>query len=224
VQSLYTDKEGKAGTKLDVEEGYTYEVIAEKPFYEPILKEKGGIFSHKARIVHGETNAFTLTLVPIMAAEPQMIVGDVEQISAAMLVETLRQETWDQGNLPRMQWGDIEPLLAVGGDTVVIHAFPTKSGSKLQPDSARLGQVALWMVEAIRRDMLRGENRPLFLMPPSNVPVLGTRRGNPRLFNSKEALDKAHQAYLKWWEDAQTTDTLKAARRNPLRGTGLGWM
>lgn len=223
-QSLYTDDAGKVSTSFEAEKGYTYELVAEKPFYEPILREKGGVFSHKAQMKNGEPNEFTLTLVPIMAAEPQVIAGEIASVSAATVLETLKQGNWDQGNLPRMQWGDIETFLAVGGDSLVIYAFPTKSGSKLQPDSARLGQVALWMVEAIRRDMLRGQNRSLFLMPPSNVPVLGTRRGNPRLFNSKEALGKAHQAYLNWWENAQTMDTLRAARKNPLRGTGLSWM
>jgi len=223
-QTLYTDKEGKVSGSFEAADGYQYEILAEKPFYEPILRESEGAFSHVASLKAGEANEFTLTLVPIMAAEPQVIAGEVKSVSAATILETLKQGGWNQGNLPRMQWGDIETLLAAGGDSLVIHAFPIKSGSKLEPDSARLGQVALWMVEAIRRDMLKGASRPLFLMPPSNVPVLGTRRGNPRLFNSKEALGKAHQAYLNWWENAQMMDTLRAARKNPLRGTGLSWM
>lgn len=224
VASLFTDAEGRVNHSFEHEKGYTYEIVAEKSFYEPIIKKNSGSYSHIAQLENGKPNELNLTLIPIMAAAPQVISGDVAKSTADEMILQLRSGNWGTSSLPRLEWGDIEKLLEIGNDSLVIYDFPIKPGSKLKPDSARMGQIALWTIEAIRRDLLRGENRPVFLMPPSNVPVLGTRRGNPRLFNSKDALGRAHAAYEKWWNEAQTMDTVKAARRNPLRGTGLGWM
>ncbi|MCI4666873.1 MAG: DUF4943 domain-containing protein [Bacteroidia bacterium] len=228
VDSFQTNEAGiYPAFKTSVEKGYKFKVVASKPYYEPVLSGNGAYLKNEKIIDPANIPRDTLTLFLKSAVSPnsgsqrkKMAKSNVNE-----LIGSLKAGNWEGNFIPRLTWGDIPGLLEHGEDSAIIKHFPIKTGSKLQPDSARVGQVALWMIEAIRRDVSRKVgDKPIFLMPPSNVPVLGTRRGNPRLFNSKGALKKAHEAYIKWWENGPISDTLKKAKRNPLRGTGLGWM
>lgn len=227
IDSLSCDETGHLPLEILVEKGYRYKLVASKAYYEASLGGGGASFANEKQFSSSDLPKDTIKLY--LKAMVSMPTSEDLQKQASTnvneLIGNLKGGNWVGNFIPRLQWEDIPTLLEQGGDSTVIQHFPMKTGSKLKPDSARIGQVMLWMVEAIRKDAYRKvQDKPIFLMPPSNVPVLGTRRGNPRLFNSKGALKKAHEAYLKWWENGPPEDTLKKARRNPLRGTGLGWM
>ncbi|MEO0898188.1 MAG: DUF4943 family protein [Bacteroidota bacterium] len=225
VDTFLTDEKGQFLLSFVAEKGYQYKLEARKSFYEAALTNNGASYGHEANILPDETDSLVLYLQALLTASsnvknPKQAVQSVQEV-----IGTLKANKWEGNSLPRLSWGDIPALLAVGPDSVVITNFPVSTTSRFSMDSARVGQVTLWMIEAIRRDYVRrGEDKPYFLMPPSNAPVLGTRRGNPRLFNSKAALQKAFDGYQKWWDSRNESDTLRSARKNPLGGTGLGWM
>lgn len=228
LDSLQCDENGFISPlKIKFEKGYTYQLTASKAFFEAALSGNGASRANEIRLKPSELPSDTIQLFlrAMEATTPTLDRKEQGTYHVNELIGSLKAGNWSGNFIPRLSWGDIPALLEAGGDTTVIHHFPIKTGSAMHPDSARLGQVMLWMVEAIRRDVSRrAGDKPVFLMPPSDVPVLGTRRGNPRLFNSKGALERAYRSYQNWWESGSAEDTLRKARQNPLRGTGLGWM
>ncbi len=225
VDTFLTDADGALSLDFKAEAGYIYMLKAEKSYYQPALAGNGASYANRGQIEMGSRDTLRLYLDPLRAATAAAEKERQAQANVNEVIGQLKAGNWSGNYLPRLSWGDIDALLEVGSDSMVISSFPIKAGSPLRPDSARLGQVALWMIEAIRRDVAKQrKDTPVFLMPPSNVPVLGTRLGNPRLFNSKRALQKAHAAYRRWWEGRKEGDTLRTARQNPLIGSGLSWM
>ncbi len=220
--TLWTDENGVLETKLKAEEGWTYKVQAHRHHYEPITDPSGGSYLNEAVISVGDSNWVTLELLAIAAPDPDRFTRIQKEVTIKDMIAAMRSDTWQFNYLPRLSWEDVPALMATAPDTSFLHSYPHHPRTTYLPDSTRVGLTALWLIEAIRKqhgDPERGSG----LLPPSRVPILGTRHGNPKGFNSVEQQTKAVEAYQTWWETYQENHD-QAARTNPLVGKGLSWM
>lgn len=224
IDSLMTDKNGQLSYSFLPEPGYIYLLETNRRFYREALAVDGGQFLNHVELADEDTHRITLWLEPILPPEPNRFEKMHEDVSIQDVMHRLKTNQWEWAFLPRLQWGDIPVLMTSAADTNYVKAYPHHPQTRYQPDSVRIGLVALWLVEAIRRQQLR-ENDFVHLMPPSRAPVLGTRRGNPSGYNSPRQIQIAAEAYQSWWEQlVETGDTTASARKNPLRGKGMSWM
>ncbi len=220
--TLWTDEEGRLTFNLISEKGYQYSLQADRKHYIAALAASGGNYENEAPLELGDSNRVILYLEPIELPDPSRLERSFAAIPVKEVVAAIRGDSWTWSFLPELTWEDIPSLLEVGADTTFLHQYPRDPRSNYQPDSVSAGVTALWLIEAIRRQAGTQEQRG-GMMPPGRAPVLGTRYGNPSGYNSPAQVRKAHGAYLTWWTQ-HGEDPDKASRRQPLRGTGLGWM
>lgn len=224
LDTQWTAGGGKARLSWRPETGFSYEVLAFRRHYQESLHPSGGYYEHVAPVLPGDTARPVLYLEPIPPPDPERYEKMHADVDLAQVLLTLRSDRWEWAFLPRLDWEDIPGLLEAGADTAHVAAYPRHPLSRYQPDSARVGLVVLWLVEAIRRREAAGTESGN-LMPPSRAPVLGTRRGNPSGYNSPTQVRQAQAAYQTWWEGLQgLEDPRQGARRNPLAGSGYSWM
>ncbi|MEL6672170.1 MAG: hypothetical protein AAFR61_08250 [Bacteroidota bacterium] len=224
VDSMQTGSEGKAYFEWEAQEGMAYEILVTRRNYEETVVEDGAAFSNRVAVEAGDTNVFVLSLMPILPPNPEKFDLLYEVVPIPQLIAALQTDQWTWRFLPQLQWGDIPALLEAGLDTNYVKTYPRLATSTYRPDSARIGLVAIWLVEAIRKQQLADREEVMHLMPPSRGPFLGTRKGNPSGYNSPKQMQTALEAYQSWWEAGLEGDTLSTARKNPLRGKGLSWM
>ncbi len=225
VDTQYTNAEGKVHWEFPVEEGYTYYVETSRHHYQATINEMGSAYENRQQIDPEMINTLYLYLELIPPPDPERYEKMYADISVNEVIAALKDSSWEWVFLPRMTWEDIPLLLEVAGDTSLIAPYPRHPISTYRPQNARTGLVALWLVEAIRRMEIRQGELAGNLMPPSRVPILGTRKGNPSGYNSPQQMETARKAYQDWWDLAQEAENRKkAARTNPLMGKGLSWM
>ena len=207
-------------------EGYSYSVATSRRYFEAGVREDGGSYANEAVIQLHDTNRIELQLDAILPPDPDRYTKMHAQVPVNQVVAAITTDEWAWTFLPRMFWEDVPALLQISGDTSYVHAYPRHPLSTYRPDSVRAGLVALWLVEAIRKQESKGDTIPGNLMPPSRAPVLGTKYGNPKGYNSPEQIQTAVEAYQEWWNNGQLpeADKLENARKNPLVGKGLSWM
>ena len=205
-------------------EGYSYSVSAERKYFEAAIKEDGGSYANEAIIQLHDTNRIELMLDAILPPDPERFTKMHAEVPINHVVAAIAADEWEWTFLPKMYWEDVPALLKVSGDTSYVHQYPRHPVSTYRPDSVRAGLVALWLVEAIRKQTVKGDSLMVNLAPPSRAPVLGTSRGNPKGYNSPEQIEAAVNAYREWWEAAQQQEKVEAAKQNPLVGKGISWM
>ncbi|GAB4415340.1 MAG: hypothetical protein OHK0039_23880 [Bacteroidia bacterium] len=224
LDTQWTQGEGRCQFAFAAQEGYDYEVVATRRHYQQTVLSSGEAYGHRASLLPGDSNRVRLALELIPPPDPERFERMNAPVPVAEVLLKLKSGLWDWPFLPRIAWEDIPVLLAAGSDTAFVHAYPRHPLSTYRPDSVRVGLVALWLIDAVRMQTA-GSNAIGSLMPPSRAPVLGTRKGNPSGYNSVAQVLLVQQAFQAWWDQAQTSeDRVQAARRNPLGGTGYGWM
>lgn len=220
--TFWTDEQGEVSFSLTTKQSFQYRLRAERRHYQDALADMGGQFDNETSISVGDSNHIELRLEPIMAPDPERFVKMHVEIPVKEVIGAMVSDQWTWAFLPRLSWEDVSALLAIARDTSYLHQYPHPARSRYRPDSVRVGLMALWMVEAIRRQPLESD-RPGGLRLPGRAPVLGTRRGNPSGYNSPAQIETAYQAYRQWFETYQDQPA-KGRRRNPLAGKGLSWM
>ncbi|TAE52542.1 MAG: DUF4943 domain-containing protein [Bacteroidetes bacterium] len=222
IDTGYTDKNGALTLKVLPEKGYHYLAEATRKHYKESLNENGADFEHRKEVYPGDTSHIVLYLEGLVEPDPTRYAQLQARTAVGDVVAAIPSNGWRWTLLPSLTWEDIPALLAIGGDTTQIEKYPHNSGSSLHPAKVRAGLVALWLVEAIRRQ--EAGTAMGTLTPPSKMPVLGTKKGAPRI-NSPAQVAQAHAAYRLWWESASVnTDRKAAAKSSPLKDSGLGWM
>lgn len=224
VDSQITDQQGTCDFSFQWKEGYKYQVVADRKHYQESLNEDGATFEHQQMLEEKDTNEVHLLLEQILPPDPDRFEKMHAEVSVSQVIAAITADEWEWAFLPKMGWEDIPALIQMAGDTNHIINYPRHPMSRYRPDSVRAGLVALWLVEAIRKQAIRNTEARGNLMPPSRAPVLGTRRGNPKGYNSIRQMESAKAGYEAWWEEAQQPEQTKAIRKNPLRGKGLSWM
>jgi hypothetical protein len=224
IDSQWTSADGTCELLLQPEAGYAYFVRAHRSFYQEAVAAGGGTFLNQADVMDTDSQQIILLLEPIPAPDPERFEKMHESVPIHEVIATLRSDGWEWAFLPHMAWEDIPSLLAVGQDSAYVHQYPHHPRTTYQPDSVRVGLVALWLIETIRKSEIKHEEF-IHLMPPSRAPVLGTRKGNPSGYNSISQMNQAWKGYQNWWEAAQdTASRSKSIRSNPLKGLGMSWM
>lgn len=225
IDSQFTDVEGSANFEFVAQEGLQYFVFAERRHYQATVNESGSAYENLQQVDPDMINTLYLYLELIPPPDPDRFEKMHAEVSVNEVIAAIKDTSWTWAFLPRLTWEDIPALLTVGGDTTIIEDYPKHPLTTYKPKSARVGLVALWLIEAIRRMESKGGEIAGNLMPPSRTPILGTRRGNPSGYNSPKQVETAYQAYQQWWEKVkESEDRRKASRENPLLGKGLSWM
>lgn len=118
-------------------------------------------------------------------------------------------------------WDDIEHLLVLADDTGPAPYTPINPLSSFMTESATVGVVALWVVEAIRCGVLRGDpvQEIRFRFPTLNCHLIAGP-GAPAM-ESPQAV--AARAYRAWWREARGVDPVEAADSSPLAGSNVHW-
>ncbi|MEO0469922.1 MAG: DUF4943 family protein [Bacteroidota bacterium] len=226
IDSFRTDMEGQLSFAFEAQPGYTYALRTQRRHYEAAVSQDGAQYNNQASVLPNDTNRVQLSLLEILPPDPEKYVRMHADVSVNEVIAALRDTAWSWTFLPRLQWEDIPALLEIAADTNLIDPYPRHPLSRYRPPNARVGLVALWMIEAIRKMENQSSEVAGALMPPSRAPILGTRKGNPSGYNSPEQMETARMAYQDWWDSQAEpeADARKIARKNPLVGKGLSWM
>ena len=227
ISTFATNDEGKLRFVYSLEEGTTYWVSAQRIFFEPLVNEKGDAYLHEAQLGYGDSSIITLELGQIEAPDPAILTKIREDIPLAEALASLRANGWKYALLPQLTWQDVPALLDAAGDTTLVSNYPTHPTSTYKPKQARVGLVALWMIEAIRKMEMKGTDEAQHIVPPSRAPILGTKEGNPTGHNTADQILRAQQAYRAWYEAVQAaapSRRMNEMRNIPLRGEGMSWM
>ncbi|MDW3651222.1 MAG: DUF4943 family protein [Bacteroidia bacterium] len=226
LQSCYTSTEGNCSLLLEVDEQYAYQVQASRAHYKEALSEDGSDYLHQAKLEISDSTEVQLFLENILPPDPERFEKMYPVVPISQVIAAISADEWSWSFLPKISWEDVPILLNQGADSTFIKNYPRNLRSTYRPDSIRAGLVALWLVEALRKQELKSNDDYFNLSPPSRAPVLGTRRGNPSGFNSVEQIQAAQEAYNIWWEEvpADSAARMDAIRKNPLAGKGLSWM
>jgi hypothetical protein len=119
------------------------------------------------------------------------------------LMQAMRSGEYRGAGFPALGWQHVPALLERARSRAPVRAFPLNPLSSYIPRPVREGEVALWLVEGIRRG---GRY-------PSLAPSL---RGA-----GARSHEKAVHAYLRWWRLASRSP--KARAQEPLKDAGLSW-
>ncbi|MEM8887433.1 MAG: DUF4943 family protein [Bacteroidota bacterium] len=226
LQSCYTSAEGNCSLLLEVDDQYRYQVKASRRHFKEALSEDGSDYLHQAKLEVTDSTEVQLFLENILPPDPERFEKMYPVVPISQVIAAISADEWSWSFLPKISWEDVPILLNQGADSTFIKNYPRNLRSTYRPDSIRAGLVALWLVEALRKQELKSNDEYFNLTPPSRAPVLGTRRGNPSGFNSVEQIQAAQEAYNLWWEEvpADSAARMDAIRKNPLAGKGLSWM
>ncbi len=227
VNDFATDEEGEVSFTYSVVDNHTYKVIAERAFYEAIVNEGGDSYANEQVLAGGDSAIVTLALDLIEAPDPVFLNKIHQEVSVDEVLGVLKANQWDYAILPRLTWEDVPTLIEAGGDSTVISNYPLHPTSTYKPTKARVGLVALWLVEAIRKMEMKGSEDLLKIVPPSRAPVLGTRIGNPSGHNTADQIQRAQAAYQAWYEAVEAAPNsrrINELRNIPLRNEGMSWM
>ncbi|MEL6254738.1 MAG: DUF4943 family protein [Bacteroidota bacterium] len=226
LQTCYTNTEGNCSLLLEVDDQYSYQVKASRHHFKEAVSENGSDYLHQAELEVTDSTEVQLFLENILPPDPERFEKMYPIVPVSQVIAAISADEWSWSFLPKISWEDVPILLNQGADSTFIKNYPRNLRSTYRPDSIRAGLVALWLVEALRKQELKSNDEYFNLTPPSRAPVLGTRRGNPSGFNSIEQIQAAQEAYSLWWEEvpADSAARMDAIRKNPLAGKGLSWM
>lgn len=227
LQTYTTNAEGRVRFIYEPEEGRQYWVEAERHHYQRLVSDNGVEYLNEAELPRRDTATVRLELELITGPDPDRLAKVQQAVPVGELLGKLRSGNWDYTMLPAIGWDDIPALLQAASDTAWVKRYPHHPRSNYRPREARVGLVALWLIEAIRQHELKGPEDLQLLVAPSRAPFLGTSQGNPTGFNSVEQLQQAHAAYQQWYDAVQAADSSareRAIRSIPLQGQGLSWM
>ncbi len=231
VDTLSTKYSGSDGTvkfTYDILENRRYRVRATRKFYRPVVNENGDGYQNEAQLSFGDSSVHVLSLDRIEAPDPAILNKVREEVSLEEMLVKLKANQWNYAILPQLGWADVPALIAAAGDTTIITKYPKNPTSTYKPKNARVGLVALWLVEAIRKMEMTGATEDLQnLIPPSRAPILGTRQGNPSGHNTADQILRAQAAYQAWYEAVEAAPRsrrINEMRNIPLRNEGMSWM
>lgn len=226
LQTCYSDESGSCSFVLEIDESYTYRIEASRVHFAKTLSEDGSTYIHQKTLELGDSIQAQLFLESILPPDPERFEKMYPEVPISQVIAAIAADEWSWSFLPKISWEDVPILLNQGTDSSFVKNYPRNLRSTYRPDSIRAGLVSLWLVEALRKQKIKGNDEFYALTAPSRAPVLGTRRGNPSGYNSVEQLQTAQEAYKEWWE-AVPVDSLgrvEAIRKNPLAGKSLSWM
>lgn len=228
ISTHYTNASGMAVVHYTREEAMRYSIRSDRRFYQPIVNEEGDQYLSISVLGSGDSLYLVHKLAKIEAPDPGFLSEIRKDLSLEEMLSALTGNQWNFALLPHLKWKDIPALLALGGDTTLITHYPAHPTSSYRPRHARVGLVALWLVEAIRKTEMMGTSDELQnLVPPSRAPVLGTSQGNPSGKNSAEQVKRAQSAYQTWYHTVETAPRnrrINEMRNIPLRNEGMSWM
>lgn len=228
LSTKYTDSDGLAQFTYDIRENRRYRVRVTRKFYRPVVNKNGDGYQNEAQLGFGDSSVHVLSLDRIEAPDPAILNKVREEISLEEMLVKLKANQWNYAILPHLDWTDVPALIAVAGDTTIITKYPKNPTSTYKPKNARVGLVALWLVEAIRKMEMTGASEDLQnLIPPSRTPILGTRQGNPSGHNTADQILRAQAAYQAWYEAVEAAPRsrrINEMRNIPLRNEGMSWM
>lgn len=228
LSTKYTGNEGTVRFTYDILEGRRYRVQATRKYYRPVVNPDGDGYQNEAQLSHSDSSVHVLALEVIEAPDPTILNKVREEVSLEEMLIKLKANQWSYAILPQLGWADVPALIAAAGDTTIITKYPKNPTSSYKPKNARVGLVALWLVEAIRKMEMTGATEDLQnLIPPSRAPILGTRQGNPSGHNTADQILRAQAAYQAWYEAVEAAPRsrrINEMRNIPLRNEGMSWM
>lgn len=122
---------------------------------------------------------------------------------------------------PILKSSDIPKLLKLASNDAILANFPTNPISSFAMDKARLGTVALWLIEGIRKNHGEFDITRIGQMPSQNA-LLIDRSNTPDKSKQMEYTVQAAQLYSKWVHSSSTPESFNWDK-NPLEGSNLRW-
>lgn len=228
LSTRYTGESGSVTFSYDRYKDQPYSIRTNRRFYEPILNEGGDQYLNESILGGGDSVFLRHQLSQIEAPDPDFLSRVREEVGMEEVLTRLKANQWNFALLPQFTWQDVPRLIELGGDTTLISKYPVNPTSTYRPKTARVGLVALWLVEAIRKSEMAGISDELQnLVPPSRAPILGTSQGNPSGKNTADQIQRAQAAYQAWYEAVEAAPRnrrMNEMRNIPLRNEGMSWM
>lgn len=228
LSTRHTGENGSVSFSYDRYQDQVYSIRSSRKYYEPLLNEGGDQYLNESILGAGDSVILRHQLSQIEAPDPDFLAKVREEVGLEEVLTRLKANHWNFALLPQFTWKDVPQLIDLGGDTTLITKYPLNPNSTYRPKHARVGLVALWLVEAIRKSEMVGISDELQnLVPPSRAPILGTSQGNPSGKNTADQILRAQAAYQAWYEAVEAAPRnrrINEMRNIPLRNEGMSWM
>jgi hypothetical protein len=145
-----------------------------------------------------------------------------EYMSVEEYINFLVDNKYNHTFIPILSPEDIPPLLEISQSKILIDKFPRNPLSSYGQNEVKLGFVALWSIESIRKSYNITDMDRYGRFPSSNsVPVMTDL--NYQINESDSILDFMVEQYKNWWDKNKLSDFNYYRFINPLESTGLRW-
>ncbi|MBL6964464.1 MAG: DUF4943 family protein [Bacteroidetes bacterium] len=145
-----------------------------------------------------------------------------EYISVDEYIDYLADNKYDHFFIPILSPDDIPQLLEISQSKIIIDNFPRNPLSSYAQRENRLGFVALWSIESIRKSFGIKDMDKYDRFPSQNsVPV--SADSFYQVNDSDSLLDRFADKYKSWWKDNENKEFNKFRFIDPLIGTGYKW-
>jgi hypothetical protein len=128
-----------------------------------------------------------------------------------------------RSEFPKLLWGDIPALLAIGNNRTSINKYPISALSSSYNKDCYLGIIALWFIESIRISELKNSLAPVDKFPSLTPSLRYSDTNNLESASNIELMEKGYQSYVTWWNEVKEMDKQQASKINPLKKSALKW-
>jgi len=227
----YTDARGRCSFSLDYNPSAQYRVGSMKRGYTGYFDESYADLDRSFSCMNEKTgNSVKLYLTSDTLNHKNFWASRTTRYDIDTLISLLKSNSYPlRSEFPLLIWEDIPELLAVGNSRTVINKYPLHVASSSYPKDCYLGIVALWFIESIRIATLKKNMNPNEKFPSLAPSLRNLKQFSHAYLNENEPLapseimEKAFQAYLRWWDKVKGLEVENACRFDPLAYTMLEW-
>ncbi len=222
----YTDKSGHCRFSISTDPLTQYQIHSEKKGFIGYYDASATVPDRSNTVIDPKSSTNVLLyLTTDTMNQYNYWLSHSTRFAMDTLIQMLITNTYPlRSEFPLLSWDDIPILLAIGNNTTPINKYPENLISSFLHDDRYVGIIALWFIESIRITEMKHTMNPMekfpSLHPSLTLIVEGTPQTTP---NTPEIMDKAFQAYSKWWDKVKSMEKQKACRLNPLEGSNLKW-
>ena len=146
-----------------------------------------------------------------------------DKMSVDEYITQLSDNSYEQVYIPAFTPDDIPALLRIGSSKIVIENFPRNPISSYYQKESKLGFVALWTIESIRKSYNIKDIEKFDRYPSQNAVPIMKDTGGFTINESDSVLDIFAKSYQAWWDKMEYSDFNYMRFIDPLEGSEFRW-
>lgn len=134
--------------------------------------------------------------------EPEQVVN----AKVGKLFQQMRENKYQRNLFPELTWEDVPSLLKIAESNTTLKSFPTNPFSSQMYEDCLEGEVALWLIEGIRKG---GK------FPSLNCRLGQNNNTDVEQLDEYELLETAREQYIRWWQEVGPQPTEESKEIEP---------